>query len=213
MSTLLIQIRMIATDEWGIQKCHVTKQCTPSCGGAFFTLYRITRRSRVIASVRLDHRIDDCCYVTRQNVRFRYSSSRNPFFMLKKARWFQISALTILTLGIAIVWTGCAERKRFLDHENFGGYITWSDGDYAIVVKNESDHDLEDVNITLTFFGYNGDRYSSKQNWTRWRHGEVKILVARDSRGLAVKSLIGATGEGSSAEHLFRFGAYPADEL
>lgn len=33
-------------------------QCTPSCGGAFFTLFSVTRRSRVIAVVRQDTEAD-----------------------------------------------------------------------------------------------------------------------------------------------------------
>ena len=34
---------------------HITKQCTPSCGGAFFSLCKVTRRSRVIAVVMTKH--------------------------------------------------------------------------------------------------------------------------------------------------------------
>jgi hypothetical protein len=33
-------------------------QCTPSCGGAWFTLYYVARRSRVIASVMQQIRVD-----------------------------------------------------------------------------------------------------------------------------------------------------------
>jgi hypothetical protein len=41
---------------FGVRALHSAQnhknQCTPSCGGASFTLYQITRRSRVLASVR-----------------------------------------------------------------------------------------------------------------------------------------------------------------
>ena len=33
------------------QNSGITMQCTPSCGGSFFTLYKVARRNRVIASV------------------------------------------------------------------------------------------------------------------------------------------------------------------
>jgi hypothetical protein len=132
----------------------------------------------------------------------------------------RIVSFMILLMGIAIFATGCGSGKpKVLDHKNFEGgvFSDWKnkESDDWIQIENKSSHDLDDVNVNVTFFGEGADQkpLQVKEHWEHWKKGEVKKITARNSDGQAVKQVQRAIGEGTSIGFSFIFGVAIQDEF
>ena len=122
--------------------------------------------------------------------------------------------LTLVT-GIALFAVGCGRRegdKTALSPRLFNGRIMFIDEHY-FEIENKSDHDLDDVNVSVTLFNVQGDSNSLKLHWAHWNKGEMKKVIARDAEGQAVDGLNGVAGEGSSSEFTFRFQIVPSEQF
>jgi hypothetical protein len=128
----------------------------------------------------------------------------------------------MLTLGIAISssGSGCGSGKpKVLDHKNFDGGVFLDrqnkESEDWIQVENKSNHDLDDVNVNVKFFGDGPDQQPLivKEHWEHWKKGEVKKVIARNSEGRTIKNFHRAVGEGTSKDDSFIFGVAIKEEF
>jgi hypothetical protein len=120
-------------------------------------------------------------------------------------------SILAVTLGMALCAVGCGGTK-VLDAKSFEGRLMHIDHDF-IEITNHSGHDLNNVNVDLTFFGNNGEKVLLNQHWDRWDQGELKKVAARDAAGKSVSSLMSAMGVGTATNYSFHFSLSPGDDF
>jgi hypothetical protein len=122
------------------------------------------------------------------------------------------ASLMMLTLVIAFVASGCDVGKpQLLGPKNFDGGI-FGDVDAKaacdwIQIANNSDHDLDDVNVRVTFLceGVDQKPLHVDEHWDHWKKGDIKKVMARNSEGQILKNLLRADGAGTSRSDSFVF--------
>jgi hypothetical protein len=118
--------------------------------------------------------------------------------------------LAVVVAGFMAFIAGCdtgAIGKKPLPYTAFVFHLDEGVGvisdDYYLT--NNSSHDLEDVHITFTATGVNGDRKSLQQFWAYWAKGEKKMASAKVADGQTVHNVQKIEVSGYSSEYSFGF--------